>query len=69
MLIQDLTLPGLALTHLAAASSGFIFLPEIRFATKFWSADVQVNFLITETAGEPLFANLLLTTLSSWYDG
>ena len=30
----------------------------------FWSFDVHLNFLITETAGEPLFANLPLITLS-----
>ena len=32
---QALTLPGFAFTQTAAALSGFIFLPEIRFATVF----------------------------------
>ena len=43
--------------------------PAMRLATKFWSADVQLNFLITFSAGEPLFANLLETSLSRPYDG
>ena len=40
-LSQALTFPGFALTHCSAAFSGFSFLPEMRLATKFWSADVH----------------------------
>src|SRR3954468_20855119 len=57
---QSATLPGFALTQVSAALSGFIFLPETSFTTVFWSSDVHVNFRFTKTAGEPLFANLLL---------
>ena len=66
---QKATLPGFALTHVSAALSGFIFLPAIRLATVFWSFDVHLNLLTTATAGEPLFANLLLITLSRTVGG
>ena len=58
-----------AATHAAAALSLSMCFPEMRFATKFWSADVQLNFLMTFSAGEPLFENLFETSLSRPYDG
>ena len=46
---QALTFPGFALTHCSAAFSGFIFLPEMRLATKFWSLDVHFQALTNLT--------------------
>ena len=64
-----MTLALFAAIHFLAASSGFIFLPAIMTATAFWSCAVQLNFLITLTAGEPDFANFVEMTLRRSYDG
>jgi hypothetical protein len=64
ILSQALTFPGFALTHCSAAFSGFIFLPAMRFATKFWSLDVHFQFLTNLRAVEPLVANFFEMSLS-----
>src|SRR3990170_8762551 len=51
---QALTLAAFAFTQTAAALSGFIFLPAMRLETVFWSADVQLNFLINGIAGKKM---------------
>src|SRR4026207_206588 len=62
---QELTLALFFATQAAAALSLSMCFPEMRLDTKFWSADVHLNFLTTLSAGDPLFAKSLETNLSS----